>query len=205
MMKRSLAAAALVLCLASACRGPVADEKIEALRSAVGSQPLDENAAERLAQEKTAIDDLAAELGRRAERRKSARLDWQVGELERLRHLFDEPEAWELSERHLSLALARDPAFAPAHVSLGQLYLTGGFEFAPRAEREFVRALEAGAGRPMPEARKGLFLAYYYQARWADALAEADRYLAIRGDDTDVRKMRAMSETNLKRHREASQ
>lgn len=175
------------------------ERQIERLRADIGSTPLDENAAERLSAEKAALDQLTVEITRRARNRENARLDWQAGECQRLRHLFDEVGAWEEAERHLTLALARDPQLTKARVSLGQLYLAGGFAHAPRAEQEFVRALEAAGGKPLPEARRGLFLAYYYQGRWAEAIAEADRYLAVSEQDVDVRKMRAMAEANLAR------
>jgi len=193
-----LAAIALGLSVA-ACGRESADQqrRLDELRTAIGTQPLDETSAERLAPLEAQLDQLTTDLQKRAERKKNARLDWQLGECHRLRHLFDDLGAWEEAERRFSLALARDPRFALAHVSMGQLYLAGGFDFAPRAEKHFVQALENAGGAPMAEAHKGLFLAYYYQARWNDALQEADIYLKVVGQDEDVSKMRSMAATNL--------
>lgn len=196
---RFTALAATLGFLIVACGREAAEQqkRLDDLRAAIGSAPLEEARAEKLAPQEEALDQLTADLQKRAERKESARVDWQIGECHRLRHLFDDPGAWEEAERRFSLALARDPKFAPAHVSMGQLYLTGGFDYAPRAEKHFVQALEIAAGAPMPEAHKGLFLAYYYQARWDEALKQADTYLKIVGHDDDVEKMRSMAATNL--------
>jgi tetratricopeptide (TPR) repeat protein len=199
------AALAGILALSTAgCHRMSAEQqkRFDALRAAVGSQPLDDAAAGKLAAQKDDLDNLTSELQKLADKKESARIDWQIGDCHRMRHLFDEPGAWEESERRLSLALARNPAFAPAHQSLGQLYITGGFDYAPRAERQFVQALENAAGAAMPEAHKGLFLAYYYQGRWSESLTEADIYLKLVGNDADVQKMRLMAETNLRKKTE---
>ena len=190
-----------VLVSLAGCGRRAAEEQrgLEALRSAIGSTPLSEDSAKRLAPQKAELERLTTELEDRADRKETAKLDWQLGECQRLRHLFDEPGAWEQSERYFSLALARDPKFSAAHLGLGQLYLTGGFEWAPRAEREIVQAMEESAGHPSPEAARALFLATYYQGRWTEAVHEADRYLALVGKDDDVSKMRLMADANSKR------
>lgn len=187
--------AALVV---AGCGYGAEQQQLASLRAAVGSRPIAEGTAG-LGDEKAALEKLTTEISRKADRKSSARLDWMAGECQRLRQLFDEPGAWEEAERRLQLAIARDPNMAEAHVSLGQLYLVGGFELAPRAEAEFVRALEGAGDTPLPEAHRGLFLAYYYQGRWADALRASDRYLAAVKTDEDHRKMRAMAEANLAR------
>jgi hypothetical protein len=191
----------VAVALVAACGRRAAEEqrRLEALASAIGSAPLSDDAARRLAPQKADLEAFTADLEQRAGRKETARLDWELGECQRLRHLFDEPGAWEQSERYLSLALARDPKFSAAHLSLGQLYLTGGFDWAPRAEREIVQAMEQSAGQPSPAAAKALFLAYYYQGRWKDAVQEADHYLGLVGHDDDVTQMRLMAEANGKR------
>ena len=185
----------------SACGGLSDDEaarRLTSLSRTIGSDALNETDAARLSEARAELEALTKELGSRRMRHDTARRDWLLGECHRLRHLFDEPGAWEESERLLTLAVTRDPKFTPAHVSLGQLYLTGGFDWAPRAERAFVHALEESGGTPLPAAQKGLFFAYYYQGRWADAVRQADRYLALEGADVDVAKMREMAHTNMK-------
>lgn len=200
-MRRSVLAIFMVAGLTAGCGRRAAEEqrRLDALVAAIGSAPLSDEAARRLAPQKAELEALTAELETRADRKETARLDGQLGECERLRHLFDEPGAWEQSERYLSLALARDPKLSSAHLSLGQLYLTGGFEWAPRAEHEIIQAMEQSAGHPSPAAAKALFLAYYYQGRWKDAVQEADHYLGLVGRDDDVRQMRQMAEANSKR------
>jgi tetratricopeptide (TPR) repeat protein len=182
------------------CRTPgdTIDPRLETLQKAIGTEPLDTDATDRLSDEKQALDTLTRDLEGRDPGKNQALLDWQVGECHRLRHLFDEQDAWEHAEQRLSLAIARDPKMGRAHLSLGQLYLTGGEEYASRAERAFVRALEESGDAPAAEAHKGLFLACYYQGRWAEAVKEADRYLAKAGPDTSISKMRDMAQTNLR-------
>lgn len=197
LLKTVVACGLFVLSLAACSQTPARNERLEQLRSVIGADPLSEAAAARLAKEKAELDALASQLRARADKKENAHLDWQVGECQRLRHLFDAPGAWEEAERHLQLALARKPDMAATHLSLGQLYLTGGTDDAPRAERHLVRALENSHGDPLPQAHRGLFLAYYFQGEWKKAVDEADRFLAMAGDDADVRKMRAMAETNL--------
>ncbi len=197
-MKSILFLVALSLAVAGCSREAAEQQaRLDALRAAIGSQPLDEARAQKLLPLEEDLDRLTDDLQKRAARKESAQVDWQLGECHRLRHLFDDPGAWEEAERRFSLALARDPKFALAHLSMGQLYLTGGFDYAPRAEKHFVQALENAGGAPMPEAHKGLFLAYYYQARWDEAIKESDIYLKIVGHDEDVDKMRSMAATNL--------
>ena len=199
-MRRVWAGLLLMAVLAGCGPTPAeVDQHIDALRQAIGNNPLSTAAATTLAVQKKELDALTRDLENRRAGRDRARRDWQVGECQRLRHLFDEPDAWEKAERSLNLALARNPKYSPAHLSLGQLYLAGGLEMAPHAEHDFVRSLEESSGSTSLPAHKGLFLACYYQGRWADAVKEADKYLAAVGTDTDVKKMRDMAETNLNR------
>jgi tetratricopeptide (TPR) repeat protein len=190
-----------ILIVTGCGREPAAfDQRLAALQAAIGNEPLTADATDRLSDQKAELEALTDELEKKRPGKNPARRDWQIGECHRLRHLFDEQDAWEEAERRLSVAIARDPKMAAAHLSLGQLYLTGGAEFAARAERELTRALEEGDDVQKRQAHRGLFLACYYQGRWADAVEEADKYLAADTDDA-VKKMRDMAETNLKREK----
>lgn len=109
---------------------------------------------------------------------------WQVGELYKLGHNLDKPQAFEKSEKNLLLAINADPNLIGAKLSLGTLYVNTSPTLAPKAEQVFQEALlQAKSEDELLQAYDGLFFANYYQGKFANAKLYLDKALQIRPND----------------------
>lgn len=112
-----------------------------------------------------------------------AYVEWKVGELYRLGHNMDEPNAFQNSERYLLVAIEDDPSLIGARLSLGSLYVNTSVALSPKAEKVFLEALPLAKGDDLLKVYDGLFFAEYYQGKMSDAKLYVDKALAIVPND----------------------
>jgi len=122
-----------------------------------------------------------------------AALTWRAGVLSQMGHNLDIQGAWQQAERHFKRTLALNPKSVDAHLSLGFLYVHTHPKYALPAERAFTRALALAKDTPLPDAHFGLTFAYYYQAKFRDAVREAEVYLALHPDAAAMKDLRDLA------------
>ena len=210
-MLRRPAAALAVLLLASACARKFTPEQRQArLQSADRSiavfrekltryPPVFAGGAEERRRTEQDMKQALADL-RELEKAdpKDAETEWRLGELHRLANLLDFKDSWKEARSHLQRAAELKPDWPQPHVTLGLLYVNTSIDWAGDAEKEFKKALELAGGQPLPTAHSGLFFVYLHQNRLKEALAEADRYLALSPASADFKKARDAVERQLK-------
>jgi len=140
------------------------------------------------------LDDLLTNLDKLQKQfPRDAEVERRFGNAYRMAHNLDREGAWPSSESHLKSALALDPSNIQAHLTLGSLYVNTDMKYAPAAEKEFREALRLSGDTPLPGAHIGLVFAYYYQGRFREAVAEADKYLVLRPDDSMMKQLREIA------------
>jgi hypothetical protein len=127
---------------------------------------------------------------------KSPAMEYRIAELYRFGHNLDMSGAWKNSEAHFQKAIFLSPRSVEAHLGLGTLYVNTHMKYATMAENLFTKAIALSQGEEFPVgALSGLFFAYYYQARFKEAVAVADRYLKHRPDNKGMKKLRDIART----------
>lgn len=188
----------------SSCDVPLAwklrdiDKRIEAVHQMIRSNALSPTADREKEVSKKLVDLIIQLEGLSARNIENADVEWRIGECQRLAYQLDLPEAWTQAERHFKLALACDPAYTKAHLSLGQLYLESGFDMLEKSEKHFLEALRLSSQAPLPEAHRGLFYVYSYLGRFQESLVQAEKYLALQPNDAEFLKAKQLAEVNLK-------
>lgn len=160
-------------CLAGANLALAADEmlaRIRALEPQIGAYPpnLPDEAAKREVTRR--YEALKAELDSRLHAHPDD-LDarYQRGYLQTLGHNFDYPQAWQGATDDLKAVLQQDEEHVPALLRLGQLWVNSSPQLAPRAEMLFRAAQCIQGAKPLEDAQRGLFFAFYYQAKMREA------------------------------------
>ncbi len=159
------------------------DTQINALYPKLGSYPPDVKDDSELKQVKndwqTAVSE-GENLVKEVPEKDQAYVHYQLGELYRLGHNLDAPQAFENSEKNLLLSINEDPNLIEAKFSLGSLYVNTSPQFAPKAEQLFLEALaQAKGNNDLLRAYDGLFFAYYYQGKLSQAKIYVDKALEI--------------------------
>ena len=93
-------------------------------------------------------------------------IEKRLGNVYRMGHNLNEPRAWQKSEMHLKRALSLNPGDPEIYFLLGTLYVNTGFDYAPQAERLFLKAIKLAPSGSMPDIYFVLGLAYYYQGKF---------------------------------------
>jgi len=114
----------------------------------------------------------------------------RLGELYRFGHNLDAPGAADRCVSTLDRLIELDPTNVDAHLTLGILYTDAGPRWAGEGENHLRRAIELAAPSPLPRGWRALTFAYYYQAKFGDAVAAADQALLLEPDDPGLRKLR---------------
>lgn len=204
--KAVVAAAVLASVLSTGCRRRVPperlqafDERLSSLQDRLDTYPPDlktDSDRERLTEElQSLLRDLQEALERAPD---DPELEWRIGECHRMGWNLDLPDAWKQSQTWLKRALFHDPKCAPAHESLGFLYVDTSEDWAPDAEKEFLEALRDSGGE-REDSYYGLFFAELYQDKLEEALQAGDRYLEKEPGDREFRKQRDAVEDELER------
>ena len=113
--------------------------------------------------------------------------------LSQMGHNLDITGAWQQAERHFKRALALNPKSVDAYLGLGFLYVHTHPKYASAAEHAFTMALALAKDTPLAGAHIGLTFAYYYQAKFRDAVREAEVYLALHPDDATMKDLRDLA------------
>jgi tetratricopeptide (TPR) repeat protein len=175
-MKRRLWTAACAgLFLIAAARADNFMERLRALEPAIGHYPADikDNAADVKARYEALKGDLDKALVASPDDEK---LLAQRGYLQAMGHNADYAGAWEGATQDLTAALGKDPNDVFAILSLANLWVNSRPDLAGKAEMLY-RAAQCNLGdKPLEEAQRGLFFAFYYQGKFQDADRQA-RYL----------------------------
>jgi predicted Zn-dependent protease len=108
-----------------------------------------------------------------------------LGELFRMGHNIDIPNAVPASDKILKEVIKVDPNNFQAYYSLASMYVTLNPKFAPDAEACFLKAEHLAQPKIIPDIYQGLGFAYLYQGKTAEAIAQFEKYLGIIGG-TDV-------------------
>jgi tetratricopeptide (TPR) repeat protein len=120
-------------------------------------------------------------------------VEYRMGELYRFGHNLGIEGAADRCVAHLQRAVALQPDFAEAYLELGMFYTDSGPRWASSGETNLKKAIELSRPTPAPRAWRALSLAYYYQAKFAQAESAADRYLMLVPDDEDVRHIKQLA------------
>jgi hypothetical protein len=105
-----------------------------------------------------------------------------LGDLLRMGHNMDVPEAALESSKLLGEVLVADPNHLKAHLAIACLYVTVNATLAPRAEHHFLRVEELAAPEVIPLIYQGLGFACLYQDRVPEAIVYFEKYLSIHKD-----------------------
>jgi len=106
-----------------------------------------------------------------------------LGELFRMGHNIDIPNAALASDKILKEVIKIDPNNFQAYYSLASMYVTLNPKFAPDAERWYLKAEELANPKVIPDIYQGLGFACLYQGRTNEAIAHFEKYLEIIGDN----------------------
>lgn len=117
-------------------------------------------------------------------------IQWRLGVLYRFGHNLDIPAAGQKCISHLERAISLRPDYVAAYVELGIFYTDSGPPWPAFGEKNLRKAIALSGSTPLPRAWRALVFACYYQGKFADAVAAADRYLQLVPDDEGVRALR---------------
>lgn len=157
-----------------ACAGPSFEDQIRALKPAIGHYPADFKDKQDEAAVKARYEALKRDLDKALKtHRGDERLLVQRGVLQAMGHNFDHANAWEGATNDLTAALKQDPDDVQAILALATLWVNSRPDLAGKAELLF-RAAHCNLGdKPLEEAQRGLFFAFYYQGKFVDAWRQA--------------------------------
>lgn len=180
---------------ARASRVAQADADLEALRPVLRSYPPRISSEEQKQQiigewrrAEAALQELADDDPR------DARIQWRLGELYRLGHNLDIPDAGSQCVDHLERAIALNPRYVDAYLQLGLFYTDAGIQWVPLGEANLRKAIELAKPNPLPRAWKALAYARYFQGHYADSVVAADEYLSFAPDDEEMQRFRSVAE-----------
>jgi len=122
------------------------------------------------------------------------KIQWRLGELYRFGHNLDIPQAGAACIRHLERAIALRPDYVDAYLELGIFYTDAGPQWAQLGEANLKKAIKLSAPTPLPRGWRALAFAYYYQGRFSDSAAAADKYLSLVPDDSDLQQMKLLAQ-----------
>jgi tetratricopeptide (TPR) repeat protein len=125
---------------------------------------------------------------------RNAALQVRLGILYRYGHNLGVITAGAACIEHLERAIALDPDDAAAYLELGIFLTDAGSRFASFGEANLKKAIELTAPEPLPRAWRALAYAYYYQGRFTESAAAANRYLALNPSSQAVRRIKAAAE-----------
>ena len=121
---------------------------------------------------------------------KNPELIVRTGNLFRLGHNIDVPDASAFADRTFKECLFIAPDHVRCHYSLARLYLALPPRFAAAAERLIVRARNLIEPEIRPEFEQLLAAAYFAQGKQMAALRQIDVYLELRPDDLHAQQFR---------------
>lgn len=160
---------------------------IQMLTASIGGYPprfQSQSEADNIMQQWQQAQERAASLIRKEPNSIPAQL--VLGELLRMGHNIDVPEAAEACRQIVQGVLAKEPANGEAHYILAALYITIHPNLASRAEEHFVQALKSATVTQLPNILQGLGFACLYQQRTQEALTYFERYLEQKGGDPQI-------------------
>ena len=92
------------------------------------------------------------------------------GYLQSMGHNFDYPGAWQGATDDLKAVIRAKPDHIDAITTLGRLWVNSNPSLAPEAEKLFRDAQCRNGDKPVEDAQRGLFFAFYYQGKVREAL-----------------------------------
>jgi tetratricopeptide (TPR) repeat protein len=128
-----------------------------------------------------------------------AEVEWRLGQLYRFGYNLDVPGAGQQCVAHLERAISLKPDYVDAYLELGFFYTDASPRWAALGEKNLRKAIELSGSNPLPRGWWALYLAYYYQAKFADAVAAADEYLRLVPNDPKMRQLRDQAQRAVAR------
>lgn len=172
------------------------DRTLHWLDSSIGNYPPHFSPAYPEPETRARLDSLANSLNASATRATaSAEIEWRLGELYRMAHNLDVPDAWDASETHLKRALSLDAGSAMAHLVLGGLYLTTDPAYDAVAELHFRAVLQqpvdsvAQTFHAVARANRGLFELCLRRNDIPQAVGFAKKVLNSEPGDSQLRQL----------------
>lgn len=117
-------------------------------------------------------------------------IEYRLGDCYRIGHNVDLSGAYEGAQSHLKKAIEMAPKEPAPLVQLGWLYVNSDPARGGDIERLLLRAIELAKPNRLIEAHRGLVYGCYYQAKWDDAIKEADFCLAANPKDEGIKRMK---------------
>ncbi len=114
----------------------------------------------------------------------------RTGDLFRLGHNLDVPDASAFADRTLKQCLFLAPDYVDCYYALARLYLVLPPRFTDAAERLILRARLLVEPETRPEFEQALASVYLEQGKEEAALRQIDIYLELRPDDRQARRLR---------------
>jgi tetratricopeptide (TPR) repeat protein len=172
----------------------VVDAQIEQLRPILRGYPPNITAAESRAEVERSWHATEAELlSLQRSHPDDPRVLLRLGELYRFGHNLDVPDAGSHCASNLTRLLSIDPSNIDAHLILGFLYTDADPRKWEEGERLLRRAIALSGNTPLPPARRALVIVCYHQAKFPDAVAAADAYLALVPNDSNIQALRQLA------------
>lgn len=100
------------------------------------------------------------------------------GQLQAMGHNLDVPGAFNGAERDFATILNADPTNERAILDLANMWVNSGPEKAPRAEKLYRAVQCLHDAKPVEEAQRGLFFAFFYQGLIEEAKRQAEFLVA---------------------------
>ena len=115
-----------------------------------------------------------------------------LGDLLRMGHNLDVPGAAEAADRLLKEVIAADPDNFAAYFTLASMYVTLDPQYAPAAERYFLKAETLVAPRIVPDIYQGLGFACIAQQKVPETIDYFEKYMKMQGDEPFIRQLVAL-------------
>lgn len=112
-----------------------------------------------------------------------------LGELLRMGHNIDVPDAAQASERVLKEVINAKPNDFRAYYFLASLYVSLNPQFAPIAESHFLKAEQVASPRAIPDIYQGLGFACIYQNKVPEAIRYFEKYLQMNGNVPNIQQI----------------
>jgi hypothetical protein len=149
-------------------------DRLRALEPVIGHYPVEFKGGKDRAAVKSRYETLKRDLDKAlAARPGDEKLLAQRGYLQAMGHNFDYPGAWEGATGDLTAALGKNPNDVFAILALANLWVNSRLDLAPKVEALYTAAQCNVGDRPLEEAQRGLFFAFYYQGKFQDAYRQA--------------------------------
>lgn len=175
------------------------DELIADLKPVIGFYPPAVEGEEELQQVEAKYDQAKKELDTQIEESPGdVELVLKRGRLQRMGHNLDKKGAWKGAEADFLAVLEAQPENKWAMLEIGMLYVNSEPGLAAHAEEYFDHAQAIHGDEPLEGAQNGLFFCYYYQAKFYQALEQAEHLTRSFPDVEEYQRFLSMINAVLK-------